>query len=163
MQGNQAAAPIRHAYSFSLGGVRKYRVFSLVLCLVSLLCACKSNSSNSTTPNLSTDAAQSVAVTVKVSTAPDAPDDYGVVPGNAVAGANVHVERIEPGQSETTALTMSTDTSGRAVFMLEPGIYTFQAIKETHDPYCVWSESADAEVGDWSMSIELDRLWVLCE
>ena len=133
----------------------------LVLTLSTMMSACPSagrNASGGTEPPATS---PTVALTIKVKSAHGAPDDFGLVPGDMIAGAEIEVDSsAELGGRSYTA---TTDESGRAVLMVQNGSYRISAKKDTHDPYCWWYGGTDVEVVGKPVTIKLYDLWVLCE
>ena len=104
-------------------------------------------------------ASATVAVTIKVRAANGAPDNFGLVPGDMIAGARVKVSST----ADDTPQSATTDESGRTVIMLKSGSYYVSATMDTHDPYCSWYAGEDVEVADKPVTVKLYDLWVLCE
>ena len=139
----------------------RLRNAALVLALSATLSACPSLEPNGTGAAPPSETSPTVPLTVIVRAARGAPDDFGVVPGDLVAGAKVSVGAIDfPG---TEAAGGITDESGRLVLRVSSGRYAVQVELGTHDPYCYWYGGAEVEVKDESTQVSVDDLWVLCE
>jgi len=102
-----------------------------------------------------------VELTIKVKAASGAPDDYGLAPGDTIAGAEIEVGSSD--ESGGSSYTATTDESGKAVLMVQSGSYRITAKKDTHDPYCWWYSSEEFEVADKPVTVKIYDLWVLCE
>ena len=137
----------------------RLKITALALALSATLSACASSGSDGAGGAPATATSPTVTLTVKVTAAPGAPDDFGLVPGNAIAGANVQVDTAVDG----TPQVATTDESGTVVLMIQSGSYLISATKDTHDPDCRWHESTEIEVGGSPVTVELDELWVQCE
>ena len=127
--------------------------------LVFSLAACHSagpNGAGGMAPALPT-----VELTIKVKAAPGASDDYGLVPGDAVAGAAIEAGSAD--SSDGPSYDATTDDSGHASLMVQSGSYRITAKKDTGDPKCWWYGSTEVEVADKPVTVNVDDLWVLCE
>ena len=134
---------------------------SLILALAATLAACPSPGPKETGGAELPTTPPTVALTVKVESANGAPEDFGLIPGNTIAGAEIEVY---PGQaSDLPSYTATTDESGRAVLMVQSGSYRISAKKNTHDPYCWWYGDEEVDVAGKPVTVKLNDLWVLCE
>jgi len=132
-----------------------------VLALSAILAACPSSGPNGSGGVEPQTTSPTVQLTVKIKAARGAPDDFGLVPGDTIAGAEVEVG--SSADSGGPSYTAKTDQSGDAVLMVQSGRYRLSAKKDTHDPYCWWYSSEEIEVTDKPVTIKLYDLWVLCE
>ena len=133
----------------------------LVLTLSTIMSACPSSGPNGSGGAEPLATSPTVALTVKVKAAHGAPDDFGLVPGDAIAGAEIEVD--SGAESGGPSYAATTDESGRAVLMVQSGSYRITAQKDTHDPYCWWYSGEEVEVADKPVTVKLYDLWVLCE
>jgi hypothetical protein len=133
----------------------------LVLALSTILTACPSSGPNGSGGTEPPATSPTAALTVKVKAAHGAPEDFGLVPGDMIAGAEIEVD--SSAESGGPSYKATTDESGRAVLMVQSGSYRIIAKKDTHDPYCLWYDGTDVEVVDKPVTIKLYDLWVLCE
>ena len=133
----------------------------LVLTLSTMMSACSSSGPNGPGGTEPPATLPTAALTVMVKAAHGAPDDFGLVPGDMIAGAEIEVD--SSAESGGHSYTATTDESGRAVLMVQSGPYSISAKKDTHDPYCWWYGGTDVEVADKPVTIKLYDLWVLCE
>ena len=133
----------------------------LVLTLSTIMTACPSSGPNGSGGAAPPAILPTVALTIKVKAAHGAPDDFGLVPGDTIAGAEIEVDSSD--ESGGPSYTATTDESGRAVLMVQSGSYRITAKKDTHDPYCLWYSGEEVEVADKSVTVKLYDLWVLCE
>jgi hypothetical protein len=124
-------------------------VFILTLAL--LLGACSGSDAN---PD------GTVALTIIVRAASEAPEGYGVEPGDEIEGASVAVANVETPEVEPPFA--ATDESGRVEFMVKSGTYNIYAKAETHDPYCWWSGSAEVKITNKRAKVVIDDAWVVC-
>ena len=133
----------------------------LVLALSAILTACPSSGPNGNGGAEPPATSPTVPLTVTVEAAGGAPDDYGLVPGDTIAGAKIEVNSIA--SSDVPSHVATTDDSGRAVLMVRSGTYRVSATKDTHDPNCWWHGGAEVEVADKPVTVKLDEVWVQCE
>ncbi len=101
-----------------------------------------------------------VALTVIVRAASEAPEGFGVEPGDEIAGASVAVANVETPEVEPPY--DSTDESGRVVFMVKSGTYDIYAKRETRDPYCWWSGSEEVKITNRRAKVVIDDAWIIC-
>lgn len=134
---------------------------ALVIALSATLSACPGTGTNPTGSAPPSAASPTIPLEVEVRAAPGAPDDYGMVPGGAIAGARVEVELTT--SSDNTSHIAMTDESGRVVVMVQSGSYRIIATKDTHDPKCRWHGITEIEVPGGPVTVELFDLWVQCE
>lgn len=134
---------------------------ALVLALSAILAACPSSGPNGSGGVEPPTTSPTVQLTIKVKAARGAPDDFGLVPGDTIAGAEIEVG--SSAESGGPSYTTTTDESGRAVLMVQSGSYRVSAKKATHDPYCWWYSGEDVEVADEPVTVKIYDLWVLCE
>jgi hypothetical protein len=102
-----------------------------------------------------------VTLTIIVRAASEAPEDYGVEPGDEIEGASVAVADVETPEVEPPFA--ATDESGRVEFMVKSGTYNIYAKAETHDPYCWWSGSAEVKITNSNAKVVIDDAWVVCQ
>lgn len=129
--------------------------------LVFSLAACRSAGPNGAGGVAPPAASPTVELTIKVKAADGASDDYGLVPGNAAAGAAIDVGSTA--SSDGPSYGATTDDSGHAVLLVQSGSYRITAKKDTGDPKCWWYGSTEVEVADQPVTVNVDDLWVLCE
>jgi len=129
--------------------------------LVFSLAACHSAGPNGAGDVVPPVASPTVELTIKVKAAPGASDDYGLVPGDAVAGAVIEVGSTASSGGPSHGAT--TDDSGHAVLIVQSDSYRITAKKDTDDPKCWWYGSTEVEVTDKPVAVMVDDLWVLCE
>lgn len=129
--------------------------------LVFSLAACRSAGPNGAGGVAPPAASPTVELTIKVKAAGGASADYGLVPGNAAAGAAIDVGSTA--SSDGPSYGATTDDSGHAVLLVQSGSYRITAKKDTGDPKCWWYGSTEVEVADQPVTVNVDDLWVLCE
>lgn len=134
---------------------------ALVLTLATMLAACTSpgpTESDGTEPPAT---APKVALTIKVKSADGAPDDFGLIPGDMITGAEIVIDSSD--ESGGPSYSATTDESGQAVVMVQSGSYRIEMEKGTYDPYCGWFGGEDVEVADKPVTVELYDIWLFCE
>ena len=129
--------------------------------LVFSLAACQSAGTNGADGVAPPEASPTVELTIKIKAAPGAPDNYGLVPGDATAGAAIEAGSAD--SSDGPSYDATTDDSGHASLMVQSGSYRITAKKDTGDPKCWWYGSTEVEVADKPVTVNVDDLWVLCE
>ena len=139
----------------------KLQNVALLLALSAILAACPSSGPNGTGGAEPPATAPTVALTIKVKSAHGAPDDFDLVPGDTIAGAEIEVDSSDESGGPSYAAT--TDESGQAVLMVQSGSYRITAKKDTHDPYCWWYSGENVEVADKPVTVKIYDLWVLCD
>ena len=139
----------------------RLKITALALALSATLSACSSSASKGTGGVPPSTTPTTMSLTVEVRAASGAPDDFGLVPGNTIAGAAVEVGSTASPDSPSHVAT--TDEFGSVALSVPSGSYQIKARKNTHDPLCWWYGGTEVEVTDKPVTVELYDLWVLCE
>lgn len=104
---------------------------------------------------------EAFALTIVARTHHEAPDDFGVEPGDVAVKARVSVENIEFPDKEVAGGV--TDESGHLVLMVKSGTYNVSVTLETHDPKCHWYARTEVAMPNRNSEVSIDDLWVVCE